>query len=143
MPITHFLLAGHDGGLIREMRQRKSVTSASGAIGGDTADNDKPRQIENPKTLKPPFDVNSAKWRNIEPLEKWWKLDGLYHYPLGKAFDKFCKESGLEDKDAARRIFVDKPDLWPTPEEMRAEEARIEALRKLQQQWSSETQDIS
>lgn len=134
MPITNFLLAGQDGGLIREMHQRKSVTSASGVI--ESADNDKPCQLGDPKTLKPPIDVDSAKWRNMELSEKWENLDHLYHYPLSKVFDKFCKEKGLDDKDAARRIFVDKPELWPTAEDMRAEEARFEQLRKLQQRLS-------
>jgi hypothetical protein len=130
MPITHFLLANQDGGLIREMRQRKSVTSASGAIEGESADSDKPSQLEDPKILKPPIDVDSAMWRNMELSKKWEKLQDLYHFPLVKAFERFCIKKRLQER-AGRRIFVDKPELWATAEDMRAEEARLQALRKM------------
>jgi hypothetical protein len=39
------------------------------------------------------------------------------------------KQRGIEDKEVARELFVMTPEFWPTPDDMRAEEARLAEIR--------------
>jgi len=68
------------------------------------------------------------------PEKNWYKLGQFYHYPVYEAFDKFFKNSGIDDKEVARQTFVMKPELWPTGEDMRAEEVRLAELKALEQE---------
>ncbi|HVN82233.1 MAG TPA: hypothetical protein VMW38_24830 [Terriglobia bacterium] len=131
-PITNFWLTGRDGSLIKEMQRGKSGTVTS-AVAADKSDrSDKPAQVEEPKPLNPPFDVDAKEWRHMGSERNWDMLRQFYHYPVLQAFDNFFKNSGIDHKEVARQTFVMKPELWPTPEDMRAEEVRLAELKALE-----------
>jgi len=131
-PITNFWLTGWDGSLIKEMQQGKPGTLASAVATDKNAGSDNPIQIEETKPFKPPFDVDSEEWRQMGTERNWDKLRQFYHYPLFIVFDNFFKQSGIDDKEVAHQTFVMKPELWPTPEDMRAEEVRLAELKSLE-----------
>jgi hypothetical protein len=61
--------------------------------------------------------------------KNWWKLSEFYRFPIHNAFDNLFKQSGIDDKEVARQVFVGTPEFWPTAEDMRAEEARLTEIR--------------
>jgi len=130
--MTNFWLTGRDGSLIKEMQQGKSGTVASAVATGKSVGSDKSAQAEEPKSLKSPFDVDSKEWRHMGTERNWYKLSQFYLYPVHAAFDNFCKKNEIDDKDVARQTFVMKPELWPTAEDMRAEEVRLAELKALE-----------